>query len=456
MTDKNYLVTVRALVISLVMMTCTLPLLAQAASNDGVVPRVVNFSGKVADAQGKAVAGVTGITFAIYKDQEGGAAIWMETQNVQPDKNGHYSVRLGAANGQGLPSDLFSSGEARWLGAQPQGQAEQPRTMLMSVPYALKAADAETLGGKPLSAFQLATQPGGTNPEVVKPATTYPLGCTSSTACKASYIPAFATTGGASTAADSIMHQSGSTIDLGGSLSVSAGITATGITAQGMSAVGISADSISTSNTTTSIVGTLTGPNNGFAAIEGQATATGDSGFTFGVLGTSASNQGRAVVGLASGTSAVGVIGENSVSGFGVVGKALGSTGTGVYGTGPDYAFQAVGNATQDRTSGGWAKALLYINTYQAPYTIQRCYNSTLTGAAATTPPCGFVLTEIGEGIFTVDLGFEVDDRFVSATAFNGFAVPVIYPSGNQFQIFWYDVRTQQYAAGEYYWLTVY
>src|ERR1041385_3247005 len=34
--------------------------------------------------------------------------------------------------------------------------AEQPRVLLVSVPYALKAADAETLSGKPLSAFVLA------------------------------------------------------------------------------------------------------------------------------------------------------------------------------------------------------------------------------------------------------------------------------------------------------------
>src|SRR3990170_1578308 len=33
---------------------------------------------------------------------------------------------------------------------------EQPRILLVSVPYALKAADAETLGGKPASAFVLA------------------------------------------------------------------------------------------------------------------------------------------------------------------------------------------------------------------------------------------------------------------------------------------------------------
>ena len=50
----------------------------------------------------------------------------------------------------------FSTGEARWLGVTLQGEEEQPRILLVSVPYALKAADADTLGGKPASAFVVA------------------------------------------------------------------------------------------------------------------------------------------------------------------------------------------------------------------------------------------------------------------------------------------------------------
>ena len=57
---------------------------------------------------------------------------------------------------QHVVSDLFNSGEARWLGVQVDRQAEQPRVLLVSAPYALKAADAETIGGLPPSAFVLA------------------------------------------------------------------------------------------------------------------------------------------------------------------------------------------------------------------------------------------------------------------------------------------------------------
>jgi hypothetical protein len=130
----------------------TLSLMAQ--SNTGsVVPRLVKYSGKAVDGQGKTFTGVVGITFAIYKDQTGGAPLWLETQNVQADAKGNYSAQLGATKSEGMALDLFSSGEARWLGVLVNGGEEQPRVLLLSVPYALKAADADTLGGLPASAF---------------------------------------------------------------------------------------------------------------------------------------------------------------------------------------------------------------------------------------------------------------------------------------------------------------
>src|SRR5579862_2379447 len=139
-----------------------LPALAQqpstAVASNAVVPPFTKFSGNLTDINGKPVTGVTGVTFSLYKDAEGGVPLWIETQNVHADKNGHYTIDLGASKSQGLPSDLFSSGQARWIGVQPQGQSEKPRVLLMSVPYALKAMDAETLGGQPASSFLQASQ----------------------------------------------------------------------------------------------------------------------------------------------------------------------------------------------------------------------------------------------------------------------------------------------------------
>jgi hypothetical protein len=122
------------------------------------VPRLVKFAGTLKDELGKARTGVVGVTFAVYKEQEGGAALWLETQNVELDEQGRYTVLLGSSKSEGLPLDLFSAGEPRWLGVQVNlpKELEQQRVLLVSVPYALKAADAEMLGGMPASAFVLA------------------------------------------------------------------------------------------------------------------------------------------------------------------------------------------------------------------------------------------------------------------------------------------------------------
>jgi hypothetical protein len=124
-----------------------------ASTPMSAVPRLVQFSGVAKDTDGKPLTGTIGVTFFLYRDEQGGAPLWMEVQNVQADARGHYSVQLGASTPDGLPTDDFTSGEARWLGIQIAGQAEQPRVLLLAVPYALKAADASTIGGLPPSAF---------------------------------------------------------------------------------------------------------------------------------------------------------------------------------------------------------------------------------------------------------------------------------------------------------------
>jgi hypothetical protein len=118
-----------------------------------VVPRLINFSGILKDASGKPLTGNVTLTLSLYGDQEGGSPLWVETHTVQIDDQGRYSLLLGSTLPGGLPLDLFTSGEAQWLGVQPQlpGAVEQPRVLLVGMPYALKASDADTLGGLPAS-----------------------------------------------------------------------------------------------------------------------------------------------------------------------------------------------------------------------------------------------------------------------------------------------------------------
>jgi len=127
------------------------------------VPRLIKVSGVAKEPSGQPRLGAVGLTFAIYKDQEGGAALWMETQNAELDAQGRYSVLLGSTQNEGMPLELFATGEPRWLGVQVQlpGEVEQPRVLLVSVPYALKASDADTVGGLPASSFILAPTGSG-------------------------------------------------------------------------------------------------------------------------------------------------------------------------------------------------------------------------------------------------------------------------------------------------------
>ena len=71
-----------------------------ATNTNVVVPPLVNYSGVLTDGNGKPLTEITGVTFFLYKDQQGGAPLWMETQNVEPDSHGHYRVMLGATSRQ--------------------------------------------------------------------------------------------------------------------------------------------------------------------------------------------------------------------------------------------------------------------------------------------------------------------------------------------------------------------
>ncbi len=145
------------------------------------VPHFVRLSGIAKNAFAAARTGVVTLRFVIYDQAQGGTALWQEVQNTQTDMEGRYDVLLGATASDGVPASLFASGEPRWLGIQVvrPGSEEEARVLLVSVPYALKAGDAQTLGGLPASAFVKATQEtttviGTTSGTVAKPNTLAP------------------------------------------------------------------------------------------------------------------------------------------------------------------------------------------------------------------------------------------------------------------------------------------
>src|SRR5580692_12150920 len=142
--------------LSLVSLTVSQTSAQISTQTASALPRLVRFAGTVKDLNGSPMTGIVGITFALYSEKTGGSPLWLETQNATADGTGHYTVLLGSTKPEGLPAELFTSEQARWVGVQVSGQPEQPRVLLVSAPYALKAGDAETIGGLPPSAFVLA------------------------------------------------------------------------------------------------------------------------------------------------------------------------------------------------------------------------------------------------------------------------------------------------------------
>ena len=309
----------------------------QIATADGVVPSVMKFTGTLSGADGKPLTGTQGVTFLLYKEETGGPPLWIETQNVQADKSGRYSVMLGSATSSGLPAAAFSAGEARWLGVQPSGEAEQPRTLLVSVPYALKALDAETLGGRPASAFMIAPAAGSSAQEAkVVPAAEQAneLVCSSGTACKTGFVPLFATNGGSAKVTDSIVTQSGAAVKVNGSANVISKASAPALVGQssGTNAVSDGVDGVTSSGTASGVAGINNGNGVGVYGTGGTGVyGIGNSGY--GIYGISNSSHG--IVGLSNGNF-YGVVGEGGGAGvygsggYGVLG--YGTSGFGMYG----------------------------------------------------------------------------------------------------------------------------
>ena len=112
--------------------------------------RLIPYSGTALDATGQPLHGPVSLAFELYEEETGGAPLWRELQQVHADDRGRYVVYLGADTP--MPQVAFTEERARWLAVHIDGR-ELPRVMLVAVPYALHAADADALGGQPASSF---------------------------------------------------------------------------------------------------------------------------------------------------------------------------------------------------------------------------------------------------------------------------------------------------------------
>jgi hypothetical protein len=342
--------------------------LAQTAAPNSIlastqVPRLIKFSGVAKDESGKPVTGAVGITFLLYKDEQGGSPLWVETQTVRADETGHYTAMLGSVSTDGVPLSLFSSAEAHWISMQISGQREQPRVLLLSVPYALKAADAETLGGLPASAFMhaatgVAQGKSGAPPASPTAPNLPPAGVTGKGT--KNFVPLWT---GATALGNSTIYETGGNIGIG-TKTPKATVDVASNAALGMQ--------VTVPGSAAAIDGIATDPKAGTTGVYGQSSSplgNGVYGFDnattggIGVIGvsnaTSGKSYGVAGFGTSTSTGASGVLGnETATSGqvHGVSGFAS-STTTGAVGvTGFELATSGqvygVSGGTNSTTAG--------------------------------------------------------------------------------------------------------
>ena len=127
----------RPLALALVLCPCVS---AQQQSNEvNAVPRVIRFNGSYHHSDQQTQTGAVGTTFSIYREQNDGTPLWSEIQNVQPDKDGNYTALLGSTRSDGIPVDLFTTAEPRWLEVEID-QVKQPRILLGRVPLRTSTA----------------------------------------------------------------------------------------------------------------------------------------------------------------------------------------------------------------------------------------------------------------------------------------------------------------------------
>lgn len=103
-------------------------------------PKVINYQAQLVDAStNQPLDGTYTITFALFTEQTGGAAVWSDIKDVQVEK-GYMNVYLGDKNPfGGLPFD-----RAYYLEITVGNGNPYPRTLLSSTPYTMFAVTADT------------------------------------------------------------------------------------------------------------------------------------------------------------------------------------------------------------------------------------------------------------------------------------------------------------------------
>ncbi|MGB9561361.1 MAG: hypothetical protein ACPL6C_00965, partial [bacterium] len=102
-----------------------------------LVPRVLNYQGKMLDSSGVGINDTLDITFRLYTSETGGEPIWEKTLNDIIVRQGIFSVEL-----SGFPDSVDFSQEY-WLEVSIGEERFLPRERLTSAPYSIRASTVE-------------------------------------------------------------------------------------------------------------------------------------------------------------------------------------------------------------------------------------------------------------------------------------------------------------------------
>jgi len=102
------------------------------------IPHLINYQGRLSDANDTPITGTRQITFRFYNVASGGTPLWEETQSVTINR-GIFNVLLGSSTNLDLPFD-----EQYYLGIKMESDIEMsPRQRIASGAYAFRAKEVD-------------------------------------------------------------------------------------------------------------------------------------------------------------------------------------------------------------------------------------------------------------------------------------------------------------------------
>ena len=124
---------------------CIAALLFAVTAAFATLPQTISYQGYVKDANSGVPLNSNAVSmkFSLYSStRQGSGAIWSETQSPVSVANGIFSAQLGSVTPISASFDV-----SYWLGVNINNSGELPLHPLSSVPYAQRAAAADTVGG---------------------------------------------------------------------------------------------------------------------------------------------------------------------------------------------------------------------------------------------------------------------------------------------------------------------